>query len=370
MSKIVAAVAATCLALLGLIGLAGPATATPTTDLGSSCTSQDGAAETCDVWVTWQTPNYAPTDPTLSAVGLPQTLVGLGEVQPTVCGVTYQQDRLVGSREDIDAVLSDGRLTGTVAYPEDQGLFADWRFVSSAPCLERDASAAVTVIAPTCGSAGSVGDVSVVSSAAGPVVAIGGARHEITFTAAAGHLFPAGPGVSDDGTTMVVAFDLLPALPQEKCVTTLADVTFPEATPPTCESGAVLPATPADTDTTTWSWDGDTLTASARTGYAFASGTTMSTTYALADALPSPSDECVVAVASVSTPSTVPTEVPEVLAAPGGLEVTSEVLAAPEADVLAATGADHVQVYGLAAALALLVGSGLLLIVRSRTQHP
>lgn len=294
MRKAFAALVAACLTLLGVVGLAGTATAT---DLSQYCTSQDGGGELCDLWVTWKAPNYVPVDPTLARVGLPQTFVGFGKIHPTDCGVTYQKDHYSGSREAIEAVLADGQLGGTVAHPEDEAIVTYWKYSSSEPCgLPRDASADVQVSGPTCGADGTVAKINVVNATAGPVVPTGGTHYQVTFTAAPGHLFPAGDRVSDDGTTLVFAFDLLPRLPKEQCVTTIVDVTFPPASPPTCQAGASLPSTPADTDTYTWSWSGNTLTATTRTGYTFASGTTLSTTYTLAGKLPSPSAECPVTV--------------------------------------------------------------------------
>lgn len=302
MRKLCAALVAACLAMVGVIGLAGTATATPSADdLSPYCTSQDGADEMCDLWVTWRTPNYVPDKPTLAKVGLPQTLVGLGKLHPADCGVTYQQDHYLGPRDAIAAVLADALLTGSVPYPEDQQIVTGWLFESSGVCLTPDASARVVVTGPTCSADGVVGRLDLVNATAGPLVADGGTHFEITFTATSGHIFPAGPRVSADGRTLVVLFDLLPRLPREQCPVTTPDVTFPEPTPPTCQTGAALPSSPADTDAYTWSWDGNTLTATARSGYTFASGATMSRTYTLESALPSPSEECpVVVVPSVT----------------------------------------------------------------------
>lgn len=90
--------------------------------------------EQFDGWVTWLAPNYVPVDPTLAKIGLPQTLVGLGQLTPETCELTYQQDHYVGLKADVDAILADGKLSGTVQHPEDSAVVTEWKFVSSATC--------------------------------------------------------------------------------------------------------------------------------------------------------------------------------------------------------------------------------------------
>lgn len=87
-----------------------------------------------DGWVTWKASNYVPVNPTLGAIGLPQTIVGFGQLIPEQCGVTYQQDHYVGALAEVNAVLEDGLLGGTVQHPEDSNIVTEWAYVSSDAC--------------------------------------------------------------------------------------------------------------------------------------------------------------------------------------------------------------------------------------------
>lgn len=101
------------------------------------------AAVTCDappqvdIWVTWETPVWFPGlngHVGAPANAFPQTLVGIGQITPTDCETTYQQDRYVGTQAEIDAVLADHTLTGPPNPYEDGSIVEDWRFVSTDTC--------------------------------------------------------------------------------------------------------------------------------------------------------------------------------------------------------------------------------------------
>ena len=86
----------------------------------------------CDVWVTWATDTWAPDANDANDVAWPQHFVSFGQVSPTECETTYQQDRYVGSRAAIEAVIGDGTLAGLP--PEDSGIVTEWAFVSTDTC--------------------------------------------------------------------------------------------------------------------------------------------------------------------------------------------------------------------------------------------
>lgn len=96
-------------------------------------TIQVQVGETCDLWVTWLAPGWFPNATDADSIGWPQSFVGLGQIAPTVCETTHQQDRYVGDREDIDALLADGSLTGPNP-PEDNGVVTEWNIVSTEAC--------------------------------------------------------------------------------------------------------------------------------------------------------------------------------------------------------------------------------------------
>lgn len=76
---------------------------------------------------TWELPNGG----TPENVTWPQTLVGKGDLTPEKCDVTYQVDTYVGTREEIDAVVLDGILTGPA---EDGGIVTEWHYNSGPIC--------------------------------------------------------------------------------------------------------------------------------------------------------------------------------------------------------------------------------------------
>ena len=84
-------------------------------------------------WYTWATGSWAPDAQDADDVNWPQTLVGPGQIAPTDCETTYQQDKYVGTREAIDAVIDDGILTN-IGQPEDHLIVQDWVFVSTDEC--------------------------------------------------------------------------------------------------------------------------------------------------------------------------------------------------------------------------------------------
>jgi LPXTG-motif cell wall-anchored protein len=88
--------------------------------------------ETCDVWVTWYSPDYYPDE---DGVGWPQTFVGFGQVEPDECEVTYQWDHYVGSREAIQSIVTDDGLTSPA---EDSGVVKGWQIVSTDECVEEE----------------------------------------------------------------------------------------------------------------------------------------------------------------------------------------------------------------------------------------
>jgi hypothetical protein len=86
-------------------------------------------------WYTWDTGAWTPNATGASTTHWPQTLVGAGQIAPTTCETTYQQDKYVGTRAAIDAVLADGILTNN-GLPEDFLIVKDWKFVSTGECQE------------------------------------------------------------------------------------------------------------------------------------------------------------------------------------------------------------------------------------------
>lgn len=97
----------------------------------------------CDVWVTWEAPEYAPNATDANSVGWPQEFVTFGIRPATGCAVTYQQDHYVGTRTEIEAVIDDGVLTN-VGGPEDEGFVEEWRFSHSPPCVTPDPQVTVS----------------------------------------------------------------------------------------------------------------------------------------------------------------------------------------------------------------------------------
>ena len=86
-------------------------------------------------WHTWQT-SLAPgvTKPKdANDVTWPQPHISLGQIAPP-CGVWYQQDKYVGTREEIDAVLDGDVLTGPPGPLEDSAVVKEWVFVYGGPC--------------------------------------------------------------------------------------------------------------------------------------------------------------------------------------------------------------------------------------------
>jgi len=84
-------------------------------------------------WYTWDTGSWTPTATNANDVTWPQSLVGAGQIAPTACETTYQQDLYRGTRAQIDAVVGDGILTGPNP-PEDSALVQKWDMVSTELC--------------------------------------------------------------------------------------------------------------------------------------------------------------------------------------------------------------------------------------------
>lgn len=96
------------------------------------------AAVACDAppiteWHTWETElaDGVTTPTTANDVTWPQDYVGPGQLTPP-CGIWYQQDRYVGTADEIDDVIEDGVLDGLP--PEDSGIVAEWHFVYGGDC--------------------------------------------------------------------------------------------------------------------------------------------------------------------------------------------------------------------------------------------
>lgn len=86
-------------------------------------------------WYTWDTGSWTPGAQYGSNVSWPQTLVGMGQIAPTACETTYQQDMYVGTRAQIDAVIGDNLLVElSPGQYEDRNLVQNWHFASSLKC--------------------------------------------------------------------------------------------------------------------------------------------------------------------------------------------------------------------------------------------
>jgi hypothetical protein len=120
------------------------------------CPPDEEEPEVLTEWHTWKAPEWVPglEEGGATDVGWPQSYVGPGQIEPTDCEVTYQQDKYVGTREQIDAVLDDDRLDGPASNPEDAGLAKEWHFSSTAECPDEDfplpALFAADPLPPTC----------------------------------------------------------------------------------------------------------------------------------------------------------------------------------------------------------------------------
>jgi len=94
-------------------------------------TIQVQTGEHCEVWVTWETTFLVDNPKNDQDVTWPQSFIGFGKIAP-VCDQQVQQDRYVGSREAIDAILADDILTGNP--PEDSGVVKEWLLVDGGKC--------------------------------------------------------------------------------------------------------------------------------------------------------------------------------------------------------------------------------------------
>lgn len=80
-------------------------------------------------WHTWLVPSVRTDEPKNAGdVDWPQVYLGAGQLTPE-CGWA-QQDRYVGKRSQIDAILADGVLE----YGEDFHVVKEWRYVYGGPC--------------------------------------------------------------------------------------------------------------------------------------------------------------------------------------------------------------------------------------------
>lgn len=89
---------------------------------------------TCNFWVTWEAPEYAPNATDAASVGWPQQFVGYGEIPATECNTTRQHDRYEGTRAELLAFLQDGVLSGPASSPEDAGYAKQWYFTHGKIC--------------------------------------------------------------------------------------------------------------------------------------------------------------------------------------------------------------------------------------------
>lgn len=82
------------------------------------------ADEVVEEWHTWHIVDGVTTTDsgTADEVTWPQAYLGEGYLNGTECGEWYQQDRYVGTREEIDAIVADGKL----AYGEDFDVVTEW----------------------------------------------------------------------------------------------------------------------------------------------------------------------------------------------------------------------------------------------------
>ena len=111
--------------VIALAGAVGPASAT------------DPNAQISE-WHTWRvTSVLVPSPSNADDVSWPQTYVGKGQIAPTECGVWYQQDKYVGTRAQIDAVITSGDLTkGEDYHLTDRSIGGDWTFVYGGDCTD------------------------------------------------------------------------------------------------------------------------------------------------------------------------------------------------------------------------------------------
>lgn len=94
--------------------------------------AQDAVEAVYCEWYTWDTNDWTPDGTDASSVNWPQTLVGAGQIAPTECETTYQQDLYEGTRAEIDAIIDGDELT----YGEDFGAVKAWVVVSTDECVE------------------------------------------------------------------------------------------------------------------------------------------------------------------------------------------------------------------------------------------
>ena len=83
-------------------------------------------------WHTWEVPGQPKKNPPKVGedVNWPQTYVGPGKIEPTKCGVWYQQDKYTAKQSVIDALWADDKLE----YGEDHAIVKDWKFVYGGDC--------------------------------------------------------------------------------------------------------------------------------------------------------------------------------------------------------------------------------------------
>lgn len=198
-------------------------------------------------WYTWDTNAWTPDATDAATVNWPQTLVGAGQIEPTVCETTYQQDLYRGTRAEIDAILDGSELT----HGEDFGAVKAWVVVSTDECLPDVASASITIAPATCTDGetlfinepvnASLHEQSTQNGTEGP------GEYGVRFVANEGALFEAGTGVNEDRDkltfTGTLAGPLDPSSPE--CLVSEEPTPEPTVTPdpePTSEAPAPTPA--------------------------------------------------------------------------------------------------------------------------------
>lgn len=103
----------------------------PNPEYQAAYDEQVQTGETCDIWVTWETEFLVDDPQNADDVAWPQTFIGFGQIAPA-CDQQVQQDRYVGDREAIQAILADDTLDGLP--PEDSGVVTSWVFVDGGTC--------------------------------------------------------------------------------------------------------------------------------------------------------------------------------------------------------------------------------------------
>lgn len=267
-------------------------------------TCPDPEPEILTEWYTWDTGTWTPDATGLDDVGWPQTLVGPGQIAPTDCETTFQQDKYVGTRAQIDAVIGDGVLDGPNP-PEDHAIVTQWALASTEACPVTTThfmtiiwnmnpigappvfTPAQTIVDSTETDAPDLSafDSLLVGNCVGFQVdvykyTLADDKAQVDNLISVGVLN--GPGnpaepLIDGGLGTAWKFYQNSDCAQSEAVYPV----FPDPVPPTCDADGTLPPTPAASGGIEYAWDedGKTLLATATEGNYIPEGTATSRTY-------------------------------------------------------------------------------------------